>query len=458
MSRGLIAELGSELALRETDDIVEAKGGLLMPGLIDHHIHLFATAAARASIPCGPEDNADEQALAARLQQACVNGEGMIRGVGFHQSLQENLSRDWLDKVCGERPVRIQHRSGKLWILNSAAIDMLSLAENDALPDGAEQINGRLSGRFYDLDRWLGERLPRRWPSLAKLSEDLASYGITAVTDTGVDNGLQELWALQDKINAGEFKQRLQLMGREELQGSVMSSFEKLCIGPLKLYLREAELPDLSDLTSRIASSHAQRRPVAFHCVTRVEIHFAIAALREAGVLAGDRIEHASVADDHAIQALAELGITVVTQPHFLLSRGDQYLRDVDTDDIPLLYRGKGFIDAGVRLAGGSDAPYGGIDPWLSMRAAVQRRSASGEAMNTAESLSPEQGLSLYMGSLSSLGGSPALPQIGEAADLCLLDKPWQQLREDLDSRHVRLTLQSGRRLFDADLQAGSQQ
>ena len=50
------------------DEIVDAAGGVLLPGLHDHHIHLLALAAARVSVGCGPPGVNDREALAAALR------------------------------------------------------------------------------------------------------------------------------------------------------------------------------------------------------------------------------------------------------------------------------------------------------------------------------------------------------------------------------------------------------
>ena len=143
-----------------------------------------------------------------------------------------------------------------------------------------------------------------------------------------------------------------------------------LSTGARKIVLVDAELPGPSELAAEIAAAHAQERIVAIHCVTRAELALAIAALEAAGVLAGDRIEHASVAPPDTVEQLASLGVAVVTQPGFLRERGDAYRTDVEPRDQPWLYRCRGFLEAGVALGGGTDAPFGDLDPWLAMRAA----------------------------------------------------------------------------------------
>lgn len=458
IDQGRIAGIDAALAAAPTDAVVEARGGLLLPGLIDHHLHLFATAAARESVVCGPPAVRDAGELRAALRAAdqarAAAGPQWLRGIGFHDSVCPDLDRDWLDAVVSARPVRIQHRSGMLWVLNSAALRELGVAAGQTLPSGVEQrADGSLSGRFYNLDAWLGARLPRTAPSLAGLSAELARHGITAVTDTGARNDQAAWQALVAAQRRGELQQRLLVMGDETLhdlavreEGRPTSDWH--AIGPLKLYLREQSLPELETLTARMRAAHAAGRAVAVHCVTRVELLFALAALREAGARPGDRIEHAAIADDEAVAQLAALGVTVVTQPHFIAERGEQYRRDVDAEDQPWLYRGAGFLRGGVRLAAGSDAPYGSIDPWAALRAAVARRDGSGQVMAAAERLTPAAALALFGGSPDRPGGALRTLAPGQPADLCLLDD-FQAVRAgDFATERVVLTLCAGRPLY----------
>jgi len=443
---GRIVAVSARLDPRPEDRIREAQGGLLLPGLHDHHAHLFASAAARASLPCGPPDVTDERSLRARLAEQARHGEGWVRGIGFHESVCALLDRHWLDAACAGRPVRIQHRSGMLWVLNSLALEQLRLAPGEELPPGAERSAcGELSGRFFDLDAWLGERLARTWPALGPLCAELGSYGITGITDAGARNGRAVWEELCRACAKGELAQRLVVMGSEELDGKPSRTGGRIETGALKVYLREARLPDLELLVRRVRRAHAAGRAAAFHCVTRAELAFALAALEDAGTIAGDRIEHAAIADDHALAALATQGVAVVTQPHFIAERGDQYLCDVDPGELPLLYRAAACLRHGTPLAAGSDTPYGSADPWAAMRAAVERRTRGGVLMSGEECLTPSQALAMFCGDPHRPGAGRLEPVVGMAADLCLLDVPWERLSNDLDSRHVALTICNGR-------------
>jgi predicted amidohydrolase YtcJ len=211
--------------------------------------------------------------------------------------------------------------------------------------------------------------------------------------------------------------------------------------------LHEAELPALDDAAAFITQAHEQNRVVAIHCATEVELIYALATLKQAGIKSGDRIEHASVTPDFAVSEIAELGLAVVSQPHFILERGDRYLRDVDTESMPHLYRLRSFLDAGVCLAGGSDAPFGGCNPWLSMAAAVSRRTRDGASIGADEALTPEQALDLYLHDPHHLRQRLRV-ELGAIADLCLLTQPWHAVRSAMATAQVRATLVRGRVVY----------
>ncbi|MYD99398.1 MAG: amidohydrolase family protein [Gammaproteobacteria bacterium] len=411
---GRIVDIGRGLDAAARECVLDARGGALLPGLNDHHIHLFALAAARRSVKCGPPEVTTFAELQTALEAA--PGEDWIRGVGYHESVAGMLDTRSLDALRGDRPVRIQHRSGKMWFVNSLAATRL----------GIETANGQL----FRLDGLLRERLAEDADLLTSVEETsqlLAGYGITGITDATYTN---------DKTTEAIYRQ-LDLRQRVNLMGD-----ETLSSGSLKIMLDDASLPDLDQLQERIAEAHDRKRPVAFHCVTRTELVLALAALRAAGTLLGDRIEHAAVTDAATMELLQETSgeaghVTVVTQPNFIAERGDQYLRDVPPEDHDNLYRCRGFLGAGLRLGGGTDAPYGDPDPWLAMRAAVERRTPNGRVVGTDEKLSPEEALTLFLAPLDDPGGAPRRVEIGAAADLCLLSRPWNGARSALTASLV---------------------
>lgn len=110
---GRIVELGRHLGGRVG---IHGRGGALLPGLHDHHVHLASLAAEQASVRVGPQDVTGLDQLAEALR-AGPPGE-WVRAVGYHESVAGELDRATLDRLVADRPVRVQHRSGELWVWN----------------------------------------------------------------------------------------------------------------------------------------------------------------------------------------------------------------------------------------------------------------------------------------------------------------------------------------------------
>jgi predicted amidohydrolase YtcJ len=226
-----------------------------------------------------------------------------------------------------------------------------------------------------------------------------------------------------------------------------------LAAGPRKLLLDDATLPPLDDMAATIAGAHAEGEPVAVHCVTRLQLVLTLAALDQAtaGGRApeGDRIEHAAVVPPELRDEMRRLGVTVVTQPNFVAERGDDYLAEVDPDDVDLLYPCATLRAAGIPVAGGTDAPFGGPDPWAAMRAATRRRARrSGRPVAAHERIDARAALGLFL-------GRPDAPAVdrriepGASADLCLLDRPFRAALDSLSSDVVVVTLARGEVIAD---------
>ena len=429
---GRIGQVGARLS-GQTD--LDARGGALLPGLHDHHLHLLSLAASLESARCGPPDVRNREQLSAALAAATPRN-GWVRGVGYHESVAGELDRRALDALAPGLRVRVQHRSGALWCLSSASVEALGL-DHGVDAEGVERTaDGRATGRLFALDTWLRERLPASpAPALGPVADLLARHGVTGATDATPTNGEAEF------ARFAELPQRILAMGPLDVATP----------GAHKILLRERALPDPDALIECIRAAHDAGRPAALHCVSRTELVMAAAALSAAGPHPGDRIEHASVAPPELVDLLAALPVTVVTQPNFLRERGDAYRREVEPHDLPWLYRCRGFLEAGIALGGGTDAPFGSPDPWLAMQAAVDRRSAAGVALGEHEALSPERALALFTSSADAPGGPPRRIEPGARADLCLLNRPWKQARDRLDARDVAATLCAG-----AILAAGS--
>jgi predicted amidohydrolase YtcJ len=396
--RERVLDVAASLRQLDGEDVIDARRGAVLPGLHDHHLHVRAAAAALCSVSVGPPAVHTEEQFAAELAAATPGADGWVRAIGYHDSVAGELHRFRLDELVPHSPLRVQHRSGVLWILNSEALRRVGLTDH---PDG----------RLRSDDRSWSDALPRREPDVGELSRRLAGYGITGVTDATPD------------LSAGDAA-RLARRLRQRLHR----------LAPGKKILHDDGL-DLDDLTRWIAGRHADGTPVAVHCVTAAQLVVTLAALKAAGPYPGDRIEHAAMVPGDALADLAGLGVTVITQPNFLAERGEQYRRDVPADEWPQLWRLATLIRAGVPVAAGTDAPFGALDPWAAMRAAINR--------DATERVAPLQALRMFLGPAD----DPARPRCvaeGEPGDLCVLTVPPAAALNELASDMVAATVIGG--------------
>jgi predicted amidohydrolase YtcJ len=383
------------------DNVVEGDGGALIPGLHDHHLHLMALAAVDRSV--------DVSGGLEPLRDA--RGSDWVRAVGWSGT----GDRRELDAIRSDIPVRVQHRSGALWVVNTAGVQALGL-DNVGIEGVERDDEGRPTGRLWRLDSWLGEQVGTSQPDLRAVGDRLARLGITGVTDATPDLSQNTCALLRSDV-----PQRLQLLGDPE------------AAGPYKLVLADHLLPPLDTLVESIR--RLRPRPIAVHCVTREAYVLLLSALDTAGVVAGDRIEHGAL-----IPTELPPPCPVVTQPAFLLARGDDYLRDLPTADHADLYRW-----ASLPLAlPSSDAPFGPLDPWQVLRSAHDRRTASGRVIGAAESVSTRRALDGMLTPLDDLSAPARRVAVGAPADLVLLRSPLAAVLAEPSAELVRATWIAG--------------
>jgi predicted amidohydrolase YtcJ len=464
---------------RGADVVIDCAGGALLPGLHDHHLHLLSMAAAAESVdlsdghahshgpshahapahghsrgePAGrsgsrPGDPSGGMDDAIRAAHAHAAPGAAIRVVGYDDVRHGPLDRRHLDALAPARSVRVQHRSGALWVLSSVALEEVEAAESPH--HGIERDHlGQPTGRLFRLDGWLRGRLPdRALPDLGAVGRRLASYGVTGVTDCTPAGATAYFEPLAAAVRTGALPLTVWVTGGPDLSESDPPA--PLRRGPVKVLITDHEFPALTHVCQEFGRAHRAGRAVAVHCVSRAGLLLALAAWHEVGSIQGDRVEHASVTPPEAVTALRELGLTVVTQPAFLSARGDQYLAEVEPADRPDLYRCASLQDAGVPVGGSTDAPFGPDDPWVAVRAAVERRAASGTLVGSDRGLAPAAALDLFLGSPEHPGGPRRRVAAGAPADLCLLDVPLRTALLEPSHRHVATTIAGGERTYTA--------
>ena len=447
-----ILDVGTGLVPRRGEAVLDAAGGAVIPGLHDHHVHLRSLLAARlsANVSAAADPAAFDRMVSAAA--AAVGAGRWLRATGWSETSAGPLDRRRMDALTGAVPARVQHRSGAMWVLNSAALREVGADDSDV--DGIERDDrGAPTGRLLRADGWLRDRLPSGLPAdwlragLANYGQQCARLGLTGFTDANPGRDQADVDAFGKLSADGVFPQRLHLMVPPGLRPPPAG---RVTLGPRKVILDDAALPEVAELAALADQTHRRGSALAVHCVTAEQLIVAVAAFEQAGV-AGDRIEHASVVPPGYAAILARLGLAVVTQPGFISVRGDDYLREVPAPEQDWLYPCATLARAGTAVAAGTDAPFGPADPWQCVAAAVARRTPSGRVLGRPERLSPARALRLFLTAPEAPGQLRKVGP-GQPGDLCVLRTPLRPFLSHPASAGIRAGI-IGAQVFEAEPQ-----
>ncbi|MBI4236092.1 MAG: amidohydrolase [Chloroflexi bacterium] len=459
----------------------DAQGAVLLPGIVDPHLHLLAYAAHLRSVELSEVRSLAE--LQARLGAAAggLPPGAWLRGVGYDEwalsrEAGRHPTREDLDAAVADRPVRIVHRSGHASVLNSLALERIGIGMATPEPPGGTVeravSSGEPTGLLIDMEEYLKERVPplptaELGAGLQEASRRLLAWGITAVEDA-TPSGLADLRLLAQMAGAGgplrQAQGRPSVGSRQAFQPALAAmvdarrlrelaaagiafgrAFEGIPIREAKAVLSVSSgrlVPSSPELAALVRSAGDHGYPLAIHAVEMEGLRAALNALE--GVQAADlpfdrlragshRIEHASVCPPDLLERLRGRRARVVTQPAFLYLGGDRYRDEVDVAEQPWLYRTTAFVRAGLRVAASSDAPVAPPDPRLGLYGAVARRSRTGAPVGADPPLSPTEALPLFTSDAAGAagwGGERGRIAPGYRADLALWDRDLSAVRE----------------------------
>jgi predicted amidohydrolase YtcJ len=122
----------------------------------------------------------------------------------------------------------------------------------------------------------------------------------------------------------------------------------------------------------------------------------ALAPVTPAGNPMRHRIEHGGCFHRELRETAARLGIHVVSQPGFFSALGDAYFEAFGDDRTAGLYPFASMRDAGILVAGSSDAPVIGASPLVGMRDAILRRTDGGRLVAATEAATAAEALAMF--------------------------------------------------------------
>jgi predicted amidohydrolase YtcJ len=305
------------------------------------------------------------------------------------------------------------------------------------------------------------------------LEEEIAhahSLGVTGVHDTCSLDGLRAFETLRD---SGRLNIRVRANlstpdSRSARAAGLVACNDLLALGAIKVIAdgsigaRNAafSLPYVDDDTTSGRVNHSREQLAAIvrdarETSTQVEVHAigdaaigtVLDAFVEAGVTPDDRsrIEHCELPNDADLDRMRRLGVVASMQPNFLQWSGPRglYERRLGRDRDALIDPHRRVVDAGVRLAFGSDhMPLG---PLLGIHHAVNAPHA-GQLLSVVEALRAYTHGGAYAGFDEADSGRL---QSGYRADLIVLDANPVDHGKEIDRILVDRTYVGGRLVYE---------
>jgi len=495
---GSTAEIRA-LATSETR-VIDLDGRRVVPGFNDAHVHFIDGADELVGVNLRPAT--DERDLARRLAEHAATlprGRWILGGYWDHEAWPSKAlpTHQAIDIATPEHPVFVQRLDGHMGLANSLAMKLAGITRDTVSPDGGTIVHdgsGEPTGVFKDNAMALITRvLPP--PSLDEVMEKgraalrhAAELGVTSVQD--MTASATELAAYQALRERGELTARIYSIQNHGIDGLVRAGIKTgfgddwIRIGGIKLFAdgsmgsgtaaffepyaddpstKGLLLESPEDLQKAMIDADAAGFQLVVHAIGDRANAITIDAMEQVAQANGPRdrrprIEHAQVMRDADKQRMAKLGIIASIQPSHCIDDMRWAERRIGRDRCAIAYDFKSFVDAGVKVAFGTDWYVEPLDPMLGLYAAVTRQFPDGTPPGgwfPEEKITMGQAVEFYtLGAAYAQYAEARKGSIaaGKLADLVVLSRDIFTIppRQILDTRPV-LTMVGGRIVFGDD-------
>ena len=505
---GRIVAVGPRPQLRDergVQQVIDAHGGTITPGLVDAHVHLVPWARARKQVDlhgCSSRDEALE-----RVRAALAADKLSARAAEPQGEALPMVGRGWddagwsaaplaaaLDALAPGRPVLLhRHDFHALWV-NTAALRAAGVSSATQDPPAGRfergpggEPNGLVRENAVRVFAALEERAA---PALddALLDDAAAALhaeGITAIHDFQRN---QADWERSRALAARRRLRVLQHVGPEQVAGArgfglrggdgddwfrtgALKLFADGTLGSRTAAMLEpwADTPgrgmpvhtpeELADLVGQAAAAGFS---VAIHAIGDAAVRHALDAIEShrsalARLPLPARIEHVQLLHGQDLPRFAALGVAASMQPQHATTDAPVAKRAWGAR-CALAYPWRALLASGALLAFGSDAPVEPPCARLGLAAAIERIGADGEAFEPGQRLTLDETLLAYTGSAcalaaGALGGGRLEP--GAPADLVVWDRDLHRAAPGaLAQARPRFTALAGEIVYDSRFDA----
>jgi len=419
---GVIREVGPAADVQRAHprtNVLALMNSTILPGLTDAHGHLYGLGLSLDVVRL--VDTTSYEEVIARVKERASRtpaGEWII-GRGWDQNdwpVKEFPTKEALDAAVPDHPVFLRRVDGHAALANTKALRAAGVTAASKDPDGGRVIrdaNGEPTGVFVDAAMDLVEDvIPAPTPAQRKArvlasAQAIAANGLTEMHDAGIDGAT--ITAVRELIDEKRFPIRVYAMlGDNDAlvntwlnQGPLVDYGGRLTVRSIKLYadgalgsrgaallapysddpgnsgLMLAKPEHLLDVAKRARAKGFQ---VNTHAIGDRGVRNVIDAYSEAGVTASDRfrVEHLQVISPPDVPRLISHGIIASMQPTHATSDMPWAERRLGPERVKGAYAWRTVLNAGGRLALGSDFPVEDVNPFFGLYSAVTRQDHEG--------------------------------------------------------------------------------
>jgi predicted amidohydrolase YtcJ len=432
-----------------TTKVIDAKGRLLVPGFNDAHAHFGAINPDYIDL----RYITDPKIITERVKEkvAQVKPGELIRGGRWEHEMftdRQWPTKELIDPVAPNNPVALSRADGHSVLVNSYIIKKSGITKDTPDPFGGEiqkdPVTGEPTGIFKESAQGLlkygavrvkrtpeekEERDMRGWQAAF---DKAARLGVTSIQHPG--GGDAELY--QKFMDMGKLTLRVDVAGRltadeqrlkryDEMRkryppegnwirfgylkgfiDGTLGSGTMLVFEPFEDAPDKTGLPQMTyeELEKRVNASDKMGFQIGIHAIGTKANHWILNAFEKAQQVNGKRdsrhrSEHAQILILDDIPRFAELGVIASMQPTHCITDKRFAEKRIGYERCKGAYAWQKLLDAGTRIAFGTDYSVEPLDPLEGLYAAVTRKDRAGESGDgwfPDQKLSMEKTIELY--------------------------------------------------------------